>query len=296
MRPMALVVVAVALCAAPADVLAQKQLRLLATVNSPTGEPIASIAPKDVQVSENGTQGTIVKVDAVDRVAKVQILVDNGVGMPAESLADLRKGLRGLLEALPAGIETTIVTTAPQPRFVERATTDREKLFKAVDLIATDNGAGRFVESLYEATERIEKDKQESRYVIVSVATTSGDLQNRDSDVKKLMERTRPGRTRVHVIVMLGRLNTTAGGGVTQLEVGEAVAKQSLGRFEKINVGNRLATLLPELGAQMASTLGPTSRQFRITVDRPGGASGDLGKLTMSVAGLIVSSVMVENP
>jgi hypothetical protein len=296
MKLTVMTVVALVMCATPSGVLAQKQIRLLATVSNPSGEPIASIATKDVDVAENGVKGTIVKVDAVDRVSKVQILIDNGIGIPAESLGDLRNGLRGLLEALPPGIETTIVTTAPQPRFIERGTTDRQKLLKAVDLIASDTGAGRFVESLFEATERIERDKQESSTTIVSVTSTSGDLNSRDSDIKKIMERTRPGgRTRVHVIVNLGRLNTTVGGGGTQLEVGEAVAKQSLGRFEKINVGNRLATLLPELGAQMASMLGPTSRQFRITVDRPAGTSGDLGKLTMSVAGLIVSSVMVEN-
>jgi hypothetical protein len=81
----------------------------------------------------------------------------------------------------------------------------------------------------------------------------------------------------------------------TQIEIGEAIAKQLLGRFEKISVPNRLATLLPEIGAQMAGTLGPTSQLLRITVDRPAGASGVLGKMTMSVAGMIVSSVQVDN-
>jgi hypothetical protein len=107
--------------------------------------------------------------------------------VPSESFADLKRGLRGLVEALPPNIETAIVTTAPPPRFIERGTADREKLLTALDLIATDKGAGRFVEALYESTERIERDEQDSSYVIMALATTSGDLQVRDGDVRKIL-------------------------------------------------------------------------------------------------------------
>lgn len=285
--------VVVMVCGAVGLLRAQKQIQLLATVASTNGEPLATIEAKDVSITENGAPATIVKIEGFNRVSKVQVLVDNGVGVPSESIGDLRKGLAGLLEALPANVEVAVITTSPQPRFVERGTTDRAKLIKAVDLIAPDSGSGRFVESLAEATQRVEKDVN-SVQTIITIGTTAGDLNVRDADIKRIMERTGGGRLRIYTVLLAGRIGTT-GGGVAQESVGEAAAKNTGGRFERINVASRLTTLLPEIGADAAKTLGPATRQFRFTVDRPGGASGALGTLRMSATGFLVMSVIVES-
>jgi hypothetical protein len=195
---------------------------------------------------------------------------------------------------LPPEIEVTLVATAPQPRFVERATTDRQALLQAVDRISPDSGTGRFVESLNEATKRIEQDEQDANWVIVSVATTSGDINVRERDMQDLMERLQRSSTKVH-IVLLASVGGFASGGGIQTDVGQAVTKMTGGRYENIAVANRIVTLLPEIGAEMAKTMGQGSRQFRIVVDRPGGASGDLGKLGLGVAGRFVSGVTIES-
>jgi hypothetical protein len=284
----------VALCFATSDLLAQRQISLLATVTDPNGTEITAIEAKDVRITENGAAATILKVEPVNRVPKVQIILDNGIGMPPESIGDLRNGVRGLLEALPPDIEVQIVTTAPQPRFLERATTDRQKLLDAVNRLAPDTGAGRFVESLFEATQRIERDKeQDASYTIVTVGTSSGDANVRERDVQQTMERLAKYRTMVHVAI-LQQVARTASAGVIQGELGQAAAQQSGGRFENLAVANRLATLLPEIGAQMSKTLGAGSKQFRFTFERPGGASGDLGQLSMGVAGKIVATVTLD--
>jgi hypothetical protein len=49
-------------------------------------------------------------VEAVVRQVKVQVLIDNGVGVGANSLSDFRTGVRNLIAALPPDIETTIMT------------------------------------------------------------------------------------------------------------------------------------------------------------------------------------------
>jgi hypothetical protein len=41
----------------------------------------------------------------------------------------------------------------------------------------------------------------------------------------------------------------------------------------------RIATLLPEIGAQVAKSHARQSHQFRITFQRPNGASGPLGEV-----------------
>jgi hypothetical protein len=285
------VCVAILLAASPA--MAQKQVTLLATVTSPDGKPVGTVDPAAVRVTENDAPATTVKVESVDRVRKLHLLVDNGVGIPAEALADLRKGLRGLVEAVPAGVQISLYTTAPQPRAVERGTPEKEKALKAVDLVSPDTGAGRYVEALYETSERIERDKDSSN-VIVAVATSSGDLRVRDDDIKKVFQRSASGRMKVYTVLFARNAAGSLSGGDLQATVGESVAKTSGARYEKINSSSRLATLLPEIGAELAATMGETAKQIRITVDRPAGRSGELGRMSLGVSGLLVSSVNIE--
>lgn len=283
---------AVLLAASPA--LAQKQVTLLATVTNPEGKPVGSVEPSAVRVTENDVAATVVKVEPVDRVRKLHVLVDNGVGIPSEALSDLRKGLRGLLEAVPAGVTISLYSTAPQPRAIERGTPEKEKALKAVDLITPDTGAGRYVEALAELSDRIERDKDSSN-VVVAVATASGDLRVRDDDVKKVIQRSANGRMKVYTVLFVRNAAGSLSGGDLQATVGESVAKTSGARYEKINASSRLASLLPEIGAELAGTMGETAKQIRITVDRPAGQSGNLGRMSLGVSGLLVSSVNVES-
>ena len=71
----------------------------------------------------------------------------------------------------------------------------------------------------------------------------------------------------VHVLLYAGERSTT--GGVTQVEVGEHVARMTGGRYEFINAMTRYSTLLPELGGEVAKQLTGNTRQFRVTVQRP---------------------------
>lgn len=294
MRSRLLAAGTVALCvAAAAGVHAQKQLSLMATVTDPTGAEVTTLDPKDVRVLENDVAATVLKVEPVERVPKLQILVDNGSGMPSESLGDLRNGLRGLLEAVPEGVEITVVTTAPQPRFLQRATTDKQAAIDSLNRLAPDSGTGRFVESLAEATQRIERDKQEANYTIVTVGTSAGDVNVRERDVNQTLQRLQKFRPVVHVI-MLNSVGRSASGGVIQAELGQTAAQGTGGRYENINVANRIATLLPEIGADLGKTMGKGARQFRITVERPGGASGDIGKVSLGVAGKTVVALALE--
>ena len=279
------------LAAAPSVVFAQKQLTLLATVADAGAADTGAIDPKDVRVTENGQPATVVKVEPVQRVPKLQVLIDNGQGMAADSIGDLRNGVLAFLQALPPTLEVTLITTAPQPRTLERATTDHAKLVQAVNRLAPDSGGGKFVESLAEAVDRIEKDKQpDVSYTIFSLATNFGDNNARDSDVKKIMERVQARRTTVHVAL----LNRMTGSGQIQLDLGQAAAGATGGRFEQFNVPNRMLSLLPEFGAQIAKASGPGAKQYRVIVDRPAGATGDLGAVSVGIAGKTLTAVTME--
>jgi hypothetical protein len=283
------VLVVLGLCAA--GLRAQQQFKLLATVLDPgKGTPVETLAAADVHVLEDGAEAKVVNVEAVVRVVKVQVLIDNGVGI-GQNLSELRNGVRGLLESLPPDTEATVVTTAPQPRFLVRATKNRDELLKGVDRLTPDSGAGRFTESLTEAAERANKEK-DTFTVLIAAGTTSGDRDIRDVHTKRLLEQVRGRPMIVHVLMYSGERSATGGG--AQIEVGQVVTKMTGGRYEFINTMTRYASLMPELGAEVAKQIAGNSRQFRITVQRADGKSGSLGKLGMSAGAGTVASVQVE--
>jgi hypothetical protein len=288
---MRLAATAIALCLTATGLLGQQQIVLVATITDPTGAEVTSVDPADVEFTENGTAGTVVKVEAVAAVIpKIQILIDNGLGIPSASLGDLRTAVKGLINALPLNVEITLVTTAPQPRMLEKPTTDRIKLLSSIDRLTPDTGSGKFVDSLYEATDRIAKDKQEgASYTIISVASSVGDLNYRENDVKQVGQRVAQKRTAVHVVI-LSSLGNASGGGI-QVDLGKGLADMSGGRFESIAVANRLMTLLPEVGAQVAKSMAPGAKQFRITLQRPGSSSQALGRVGLGVKGKVLSNI-----
>jgi hypothetical protein len=208
----------------------------------------------------------------------------------------LRNGLRGLLDALPPGLEVTLVTTAPQPRFLVRATTDRQAQIAGIDRLAPDSTVGRFVESLGEALQRFERDKTDFFGVIVMLGSTSGDNRVLDRDINQIFERAQKKPTTVHVVMVSTSPGGSASGGVVQTEVGMQVAKMTNGRYESIAAASRIGTLLPEIGAQVAkATQGGASKQFKITAERAGGNSNEPAKISMGARnGLAVTSVTIS--
>ena len=270
---------------------AQQQFTLIATILDPEkNAPADSVTPADVHVTEDGAPAKILKVESVVRTVKVQLLIDNGIGI-GQNLSEFRKGVRSFLEALPMDVETTIVTTSPQPRFLVKATKSRDELLKGVDRLTPDSSSGRFTESLIEAAERANKEK-DTFTVFVAAGTTSGDGNIRDSHTKHLLELIVGKPVIVHVLMYQGERSAT--GGDIQIEVGQTVTKITGGRYEFINNMTRYATLLPEFGAEVAKQVTGSTKQFRISAQRPDGKSGNLGKVAISAGAKAVTSVRLE--
>lgn len=284
MRSKFLMALAVVLCTTALDVRAQQQqFELFASVVDAAGKAVDKLEPTDLRVMEAGVEAKVVKVEPVNWPVKVQLLLDNGIGLGAGNIQILKDGVKGLIEALPDNLEVTIVTTAPQPRFLVKPTTDKGMMIEGLSRLAPDSGAGRFVESINEATQRIEKDKTDHFPVIIMSGTSSGDANVLDRDVKRIFERIQKKPTTVHVVV----LNSTgsSSGGANQTQVGMAVTEATRGRYESIAAATRLATLLPEIGKQVATSHEKQSHQFRITVERPAGAKGDVGQVGAGARG-----------
>jgi hypothetical protein len=273
---------------------AQQQIQLFARIVDSKGAPVTTLEPGDVTIKENNVDTKVLKIDPISWPIKVQVLVDNGIGLGNDNLSNIRTGLRGLIEALPEGTELTFVTTAPQPRIVVRPTTDRMAQLKGVDLLSPDSGSGRFVESLNEAMQRVEKDKTDFFPVIISAGTVSGDTtSNLENTYKELIRRLQKRPATVHVVMFSKSTGQAAQSGGIQQEVGIQVTQAVRGRYEAIAVGSRLATLLPELGAQVAKSHENQSHQFRLTIARS--SSGNLGEIGIATrSGLSATSLSMD--
>ena len=261
---------------------AQQQFVFFAALADSTGKPVATLAPDDLKIVENGAEGKIVKIEPIDWPIKLQILVDNGIGM-GEALVQLRNGLKGLVMAMPEGIEMSLLTTAPQPRYIVRPGTDRNAVIQGVDRIAPDTGAARFVEALNEAAARVDKEKGNYFPVVVIIGSTTAEgSQVLERDVNRMLQRFSDRAATVHVVMVnQGGRSETQVQGANQTVVGIAAAKQTGGRYEAIAASTRIATLLPEIGTQIARSHDRQSHQFRVTFQRPNGASGAVGEIGM---------------
>jgi hypothetical protein len=269
-------------------------MQIYASVVDAGGTAVRSLDVSDVRVLEDGAEATVTKVERLDWPVKLQLLLDNGVGLGGGSIQSLKIGAQGLLDALalPEYLQVTIVTTAPQPRLLVRAAAGHAALERGLELVAPDTRVGRFVESLLEATERVELDASDYFPVIVSVATTSGDRRMKESDVERILARLAARPTTVHVVLYTGGpqgasqaayVQGSPFAGANQFRVGSAVAKFSGGTYESINNAARLESLLPAIGENVAAAVERYRQQFRITALRPASASGPTGTVNVRV-------------
>jgi len=259
--------------------LAQRQFQFFAQFTDTAGKPIAGVTETDIAVTEDNAEGKVLRLEPIAWPVRVALLIDNGTGS-ADRLNHTREGVRGLIQALPAGIEASLQTTAPQPRFLVRPTTDKGALLSGVDLITPDSSAGRFVEGLIEAVARFDKersDKEKGTFfpvVIIVGSLTAEGSSIRDRDVQRLFQQLGTGAMTVHA-VMVGPSNQSGTTNVSNaIQIGINATKQTGGRFESIAATTRLTTLLPEIGTQVAQSDQRQRAQYRVTFERPEGKSG----------------------
>jgi hypothetical protein len=243
---------------------AQKQGQIFLSITSPDGKRVEGVTTQDVTVTEDGTSCKTTKVEAVDWPTKLQILVDNGRSN-TNPINPLRDGLKGLLAELPDGVEVSLYTTAGSVRPVVKPTTDKQKVVDAIPLVAPDSGAGMFFDALFEASERADKDKMPGYPMIVMIGSDFGTVRALDRDFQKLQMNIFNHGIKTFIVLNVGGQGGVAGG--AQVDIGINVAKMSGGRYENINGTTRLATLLPEIGKQLAESIKVQSHQYRVTYD-----------------------------
>ena len=287
MQQMIRAAVAVLVVTAAAAVHAQQQFSFFLSAADATGTRVTNLRIDEVAVAEGGRPARVIKLEPINLPVRVTVMVDNGLGS-AQHLVQYRNGLKGFFDALPTGVEASLLTLAPQPRWVVRRTNDRVQLVNGVDRISPDSGAARFVDALIEEGKRIDDDNKDSMTyfpIVVIMATTGPEGSTpRDRDLERMVQQFDRHAARVHII-MLGTNFTSPNTlvGARQVQVGKLLSDVTGGRYEAIAAATRIATLLPEYGDLVADAHDFQSRQYLVTVERPAGATGPLGELSMGL-------------
>jgi hypothetical protein len=286
---------------AAATLLAQAQFQFVISATDANGIPVTDVTPADVLMSENGIANRIVKVEPYHVPVKLTIAVDNGP-TSSDALAHYRIGLREMIEALPAEIEVTLITIAPQPRMVARPTLERDEILRGVNGFAPEQQGPRFTDALVEYSKRIQKEIEDTKRVdslpvLVMVSTTAQEQSSYAvPEIQSALNFLRARKAKVYVTMVatrnrgaaLGDLSsgldaqTTDLAGVTDLNTNRQaliaipLTEATGGRYEALSASSRLATLLPEFGEEIAALHTKLYNQLLVTAERQPGLTGPL--------------------
>jgi hypothetical protein len=258
-----------------------------------TGEPIADVTPAEITIFEDDQPRETVTVEPIDWPVKLYILVDNSAAT-GQSLERIRQGVRGLLEVLPDGMAVEIVSTAPQPRFIVRMTTDRTEISAGVDRIVPDSGGSAFVDAMVEASDRIDDDDVPHFPVVLMVSANGNDSTGgMDRKLRRLQEQTIDQPVTHHFVILTRPGQAFRGtGGEIQTGVATQLSQMTGGRHEALSAAERITTLLPEIGAQIAASQENQRDQVRVTYERPRGAEPPQEGVGATVSRLGVRAVL----
>jgi hypothetical protein len=239
--------------------------------------------PSQISMVFDGVPCSPVTLERISRPAKLSLLVDNSLDQ--SSFSDMREALRQFLSELPNGLQTSLVTLAPQPRWIQGPTDNGQNVLRAVDRIIPDRGFPKFLDGLAEAADRIDRDPDEAFVTIVVLTTDTPDSSggNRAGTLVRLREQLRRRSAAVHVLGMLGagQRRPAASGplgrgtewvpesGGPQPEVGRAITKETGGRYEQVTLTSTIRTVLPEYGRLVARRHAIQNAQYHITCANP---------------------------
>jgi hypothetical protein len=255
------------------------------------GEPITDLKPEEVLMSETAGKATVTKLEPFSLPVKVTITVDNG-DQSADALPHYRAGLKGFVEAFAEGTEFTLITTSPQPRMVVRPSTDRMQVLRGVNGFAPEQEKPRFTDALVEYSQRLQKEVKDPKVklyvpVLLMVSTASNESSSyQPPEVQKALEFMVGRKVKMFVSV-----NSTRSGDATatadlntnrQAIIAIPATKAMDGRYEAIAIFNRLQSLLPEMGKQLADYQKRLASQHLVTVQRA--AAGPMENLRIEIS------------
>lgn len=288
-------IVAVAVVCSMAVVVAaaQQTAQFMIPIMDDKGAPL-KIAPEDLTVHENGSLARVVSITPVESQVKLVLAIENSRGM-GEHLVALRNGLRDFINAVPDGVEITLLTTAPQPRTFVKATTDKKQLLTNIERFSPDSSASQSSEAVIEQLERWAKTgtRDFTPVMVVMSSTFSADNfpARAAAEILKKLPEINPT---IHALVFKAPLSVSFSAGDVQAEFLQEITGRTRGRYEQMSSPQALVTLLGEYGKEVGKAA--AGSRFKVTIERPAGATGPLGNLSLSPPNGVILGRLTKVP
>ena len=263
------------------SVQAQQRYDLYLLAVDGQGVPLTDLKASELQYKENGLDGSVVSLTPFEWPLRVTVLVDNGPDS-GDRLVHLRSGLKKFFERLPRDVEVELIATAPNPRWLQRRTSDPVQIQKAVDLLTPDEHYGRFTDSLIEYAQRLDaefrslgpEERTPFSPVLISIGSSGVDGSRIDVDpTQKMIMTFRKYLVSSHFLMF----SPNRSGGTPDINEGATVlvAKEvqrfTGGEYEALAASgsSNLNTRLPELADRLAIRHIKQTVQYRVTLERP---------------------------
>jgi len=251
---------------------AQSEGRLFLSVRDETGAPLTDLTADQVWVLEDGVKRETKELRLVGSPPRLSVLVDNG-NSTRQILADVQRGLRGFLDALPAAVEVELVAFGGRARMVERWTTDRAELIDAVGQIAPESGAAKYVDALDEARRRYDDLKDDEDYLWPHILVIAGDGREASNTNEQRINRLVQGLydlpATIHVLFL--RTANLQNQDIVQSELSLILTENTRGQFERASVGGTIPDVLAKMAEQIARVAVAQSQQYVLVFERPDG-------------------------
>ena len=261
-----------------------EEITFVISVFDSNGRPVRDLKRDEIVLTENGVAGEVLKVQPFIMPVELTVAVDNGP-LSADALAHYRTGLAGLIRALPTDVEVTFITMSPQPLMVVQPTSDRVRLLRGINEFAPQEESPRFTDTLVEFARRYEAELRKTNNidsvpVLLMVSTTVTEaVSYAPEEITKALGFLERRRAKVHVAMLNVRRSTSARTAIDegrQTMIAIPATKVTKGRYETLANSSRLATLLPEMGTEIAAMHRKQVNQLLVTARRQPGRRGPL--------------------
>ncbi len=218
-------------------------------VTDQSGAPVLDLGPADFEVNEAGVKRSVVRASLSKDPMRIALLVDTGDDMSA-ALTNLRAGLIGFLDTLPAEHEVLLASTGRQFRVRVQPTTDRKKLKDAANGLFGDGGGTVLMDGLLEADSRFLR-KAENRWPVFVIVTSDGPEISAGAHEKEFNQWAAALAQRgvsVHAFVF----KTGKGSGFPEI-IAQNATQNTGGHYDMMNTTTSLPEKMKTLAAQLAA-------------------------------------------
>ena len=247
---------------------AQEQVLYLSIVDS-SGTPITDVDENEIVVQWDGEDTETLEFEQPGWPLRVTVFIDNS-NAAILAVPQMREGLRAFLAELPGEVEVGLATIAGRAQWVAEHTADRAELERGIGLIVPNTGSSAdFLDALIEEGGRLDDDNDREYYPVIVMLSADGveGSSSQQGRFDEMVNRMIMNSAEVHTLFFVS--GQGSGAAAIQVQIGEALAQNTRGSFERFAAASGFVNLLTELARDLANKHRMVSNQYRVTYRQP---------------------------